>query len=47
MRSLNNNEMKGITGGGVSVGVVAAIVAGLTFITGVLDGLFRPMGCRE
>lgn len=47
MKKLGNNEMKNITGGGVSIGLVAAIVAGITFVTGIIDGIIRPMGCRE
>lgn len=47
MKKLNNNEMKNITGGGISIGLVAAIVAGITFVTGIIDGIIRPMGCRE
>lgn len=47
MRKLSNDEMKSINGGGVSIGLIAAIVAGITFITGILDGILRPMGCRE
>lgn len=47
MKKLDNNEMKTIIGGGISLGVVAAIVAGITFVTGIIDGIIRPMGCRE
>ena len=47
MRKLTEVEMKNVCGGGISIGVVAAIVAGITFITGVLDGILRPLGCRE
>lgn len=47
MNKLSDNEMKNITGGGISIGVAAAIVAGITFITGLLDGILRPLGCRE
>jgi len=47
MEKLTDVEMKNISGGGISIGVVAAIVAGITFITGLLDGILRPLGCRE
>ena len=47
MEKLTEVEMKNISGGGVSIGIIAAIVAGITFITGVLDGILRPLGCRE
>lgn len=47
MEKLTDVEMKNISGGGISIGIVAAIVAGITFITGVLDGILRPLGCRE
>ena len=47
MNKLNDNEMKNITGGGISFGVIAAIAAGITFVTGLFDGILRPLGCRE
>lgn len=47
MEKLNEVEMKNISGGGISIGCIAAIVAGITFVTGILDGILRPLGCRE
>ena len=47
MKKLTDVEMKNISGGGVSLGLIAAIAAGITFITGVIDGILRPLGCRE
>lgn len=47
MKNLTEFEMKNISGGGISIGCIVAITAGITFITGILDGILRPLGCRE
>lgn len=39
MRELNVNEMHEIKGGGAAIGL--AIVAGITFLIGVIDGQAR------
>ena len=46
MRQLTNDEMKFINGGGINVGILAGIAAGVTFIIGVIDGLIRPLRCN-
>ncbi len=46
MKRLELNELKNIKGG-ASVGwVIAGIIAGITFVVGVLDGYARPFKCR-
>lgn len=43
---LSTNELKKIKAG-ASVGwIIGGIIAGVTFLTGVLDGYFRPFKCR-
>lgn len=45
MIKLTNNELSSIKGG--SAGWIAAgIIAGITFLAGVLDGITRPFKCR-
>lgn len=39
--------MVNITGGGISISTISIIAVGITFITGILDGILRPLGCRE
>lgn len=47
MKKLTDREMMDITGGGINIGLCAMIAAGVTFITGLIDGFLRPLGCRE
>lgn len=43
---LNNKELRRIKAG-ASVGwIIGGIIAGVTFLAGVLDGYFRPFKCR-
>lgn len=44
MRELSVNEMHSVKGGGAVVGL--AIVAGITFLIGVIDGFVRPLKCN-
>lgn len=44
---LNNEELYNIKAGAVNSGVVAAIIAGIVFIIGVVDGYFRPLKCNK
>lgn len=43
---LNNNELKNIQGG-ISAWGVVAIIAGLIFGIGAVDGYVRPVKCRK
>ena len=47
MKKLSKDEMKNISGGGISISAVALIAGGITMLIGALDGFFRPLGCRE
>ena len=45
MTKLTNNELSNINGGSAGW-VVAGIIAGITFLAGILDGISRPFKCR-
>lgn len=46
MKELSLKEEKMLYAGGLSAGVYAAIVAGVSFIVGIFDGITRPFRCR-
>ncbi|MBE6139652.1 MAG: class IIb bacteriocin, lactobin A/cerein 7B family [Firmicutes bacterium] len=46
MKNLNDKELMDVNGGGVSIGAIVGIAAGITFIVGLIDGLFRPLKCN-
>ena len=40
-------ELAFVTGGAISWKFVAGVLGGtITFLIGVLDGIFRPLGCK-
>lgn len=43
---LEKSELININGGGISFGLGAAIVGGIIFIVGVIDGYVRPLKCN-
>ena len=43
---LSNKQLKNIKGGASAGWIIGGIVAGITFLAGVLDGYFRPFKCR-
>lgn len=43
---IREEELKKITGGGISFGTGLLIGAGLTFLVGLIDGYIRPLACR-
>ena len=47
MEKLNENNLKKITGGGLSIWGAIGITAGVVFIIGVIDGFVRPLKCHE
>lgn len=47
MQKLNNQQLSKISAGGFSAGLAMAIVAGLTFIAGIIDGYVRPLPCHK
>ena len=44
---LTKQELTEITGGGISLGLVAAIGAAVTLIVGIVDGFLRPLKCNK
>lgn len=46
MRNLSDKELMSVDGGAVKIGVVVGIAAGVTFLIGLIDGLFRPLKCN-
>lgn len=45
---MNANELKGITGGRSAWVMLSAVAGGvLTFLFGMLDGIFRPLACNK
>lgn len=46
MIKLTDEELKNIEGGGINLGLIVGIGAGITFIIGVIDGLIRPLKCN-
>lgn len=46
MKQLNNNSLKKIKGGSISGWAIAGIIAGITFVVGIFDGIARPFKCR-
>ena len=46
MKSLNDKELMSVSGGGVNISAIVGIAAGITFLIGIIDGLFRPLKCN-
>lgn len=46
MKNLTNEELLSVDGGALKIGIGIAIVAGITFIVGVIDGIIRPLKCN-
>lgn len=46
MKILKENELKNIKAGASIGWIIGGIIAGITFLSGVLDGYFRPFKCR-
>lgn len=47
MDKLNNEKLKDINGGGISIGAALGIGALAVFIIGVIDGFVNPEKCKE
>jgi len=47
MKLVEDKELEQITGGGFSWGIAAGIVAGITFIIGVIEGYVNPIKCNN
>ena len=46
MQKISIEDLKKITGGGMSFGIGALIGAGVVFLIGLLDGFVRPLKCN-
>ena len=46
MNNLNDKELMNVNGGGVNIGLVVGIAAGITFLIGLIDGIVRPLKCN-
>lgn len=46
MKKLTINELKKVKAGALSGWAIAGIIAGVTFLVGVFDGIARPFKCR-
>lgn len=46
MTVLEDRELMSIEGGAVKVGLIVGVAAGITFLIGLIDGLFRPLKCN-
>lgn len=47
MKPIQDETLKQITGGGISVFGVAVIVGLVVFVTGIIDGVVHPKKCTE
>ncbi len=46
MRELEDKKLNLVVGGGFNIGIGIGIVAGITFLIGVIDGIVRPLKCN-
>lgn len=46
MEKISKVDLKNIRGGGINLGLVTAIGAGIAFIVGIIDGYLRPLACH-
>ena len=46
MYNLNNNELMAISGG-IGMWGIVAIIGGIVFIIGLIDGFVRPLKCHK
>lgn len=47
MNKVEEKDLEKIDGGGLSWGIVAGIVAGVTFIIGLIEGYTNPSACNN
>ena len=43
---LSNEDLYNVKAGAIKASVIAIIIAGVTFIIGVVDGYLRPLKCN-
>lgn len=46
MKELTKEELLDVQGGGITIGGVLLVIAGVTFVIGVIDGIVRPLKCN-
>ena len=46
MIDIEEKELEQVQGGGISWGIVAGIVAGVTFLIGLIEGYVNPNKCN-
>ena len=46
MNKLSDKDLMNINGGGLNIGIVVGIAAGVTFLIGLIDGIIRPLKCN-
>ena len=46
MKKLKKEELKNVKAGALSGWAIAGVIAGITFIVGIFDGIARPFKCR-
>lgn len=46
MKDLTDKELMNVNGGGFHIGIGFGIIAGVTFLIGVIDGIIRPLRCN-
>ena len=46
MKNINDKELMSIEGGAIKLGIAFGIAAGVTFLIGVIDGVWRPLKCN-
>lgn len=44
--NLSKKELLQVQGGGISMGILTLIGAGIVFLVGVVDGYVRPLKCN-
>ena len=47
MKELEKKELEKINGGGISIGLIVVVTAGISFLAGLLDGIARPSKCNK
>lgn len=45
MKTLTEEKLASISGGGLSFGAISAIIGGVVFLIGLIDGIVRPGKC--
>lgn len=46
MKQLQNDDLKKANGGAFNWAIATAVIAGVTFIIGVIDGYTRKLACH-